>query len=166
MPYGSNKKNEKMKKIILLSLTTLVFASCKKESMIAVNSTNPQLEIAKIVERADAELFHKMYEQKLPVGPIVKYVPGLFVWNGSPGGTMSCDRTVSTICMIEVIFPKMVIQGETGSVQAVTAIDDVFTENEEGYVVLNEIAAPLSKKVNSVKTTSLNENNTLINYTE
>ncbi len=157
-----------MKKIILFTLTTLCFASCKKEnqSLTGLNSTSTQIEIAKIVENADEELFHRMYEQKLPVGPIVRYVPGLFIWNGSPGGSMSCDQNIKTICMIEVVFPKFVTPGENGSPQAVTTIDDVFTENEEGYVVLNEIVAPFSKKVNSVKTTNATEDNILINYTE
>ncbi|MBK7181891.1 MAG: hypothetical protein IPH89_02595 [Bacteroidetes bacterium] len=157
-----------MKKVILFTFVTIAFVGCKKEEQATtlIQTPTTEIEIAQIIEKADSELFHRIYEQKLPVEPIVRYVPGLFIWNGSSGGTMSCDQDIKTICMVEVIFPKMVISGGNGLPQEVTAINDVFAENEEAHVFLNEIVAPFSRKISSVRTTNTTDGNILINYAE
>jgi hypothetical protein len=156
-----------MKKSILFTLVTIAFVGCKKEEQetTLIQTPSTGVEIAQIIEKADSELFHRIYEQKLPIEPIVKYIKGVFVWNGTSGGTMSCDRDVNAICMIEVVFPKMVTNSIGGSIE-VGEINDTFTQNEEGYLVLNQPVAPISKKVNSVTTTGVSDNNILIGYTE
>lgn len=156
-----------MKKVILFTFVTIAFVGCKKEEQATtlIQTPTTEIEIAQIIEKADSELFHRIYEQKLPTEPIVKYIKGIFVWNGTSGGTMSCNREVNTICMIEVVFPKLVTNSIGGNTE-VNAINDTFTNNEEGYLVLNEPVSPISKKVNSVTTTGVSDNNILIGYTE